>query len=96
MVEYDSKRAQVDFNRIKKHYYEKYNYGQSMAPGDAEVVRRSVSWMIVCLFRRGVFEAQWEGMGADARAAAKTARASLAGYAGGMPLGALASAETAV
>ena len=35
-------------------------------------------------------------MGADARAAAKTARASLAGYAGGMPLGALASAETAV
>ena len=96
VVEYDSKRAQVDFSRTKRHYYEKYNYGQSMAPGDVEVVRRSVPWMIVCLFRRGIFEAQWAGMGADARAAANTARASLAGYAGGMPLGALASAETAV
>ena len=96
VIEYDSKCAQVDFNRIKRHYYEKYNYGQSMTPDDAEVVRRSVSWMIVYLFRRGVFEAQWAGMGADARAAANTARASLAGYAGGMPLGALASAETAV
>ena len=40
VVEYDSKRAQVDFNKIKRHYYEKYNYGQSMTPGDAEVVRK--------------------------------------------------------
>ena len=38
--EYDSKRGLVAyFNRTKRHKTVKYNYGQSMAPGDAEMRR---------------------------------------------------------
>jgi hypothetical protein len=95
VTEYDAVRAEVTFNRIKRHYYERYEYGQSMTPDDAMVVRRSGSWMLVYLFRRGVFEVQWAGMSADARASAASARASGA-YAGGMPPGAVATAEEAL
>ena len=94
-TEYDAVRAEVTFNRIKRRYYERYAYGNSITPDAAQVPRRSITWLLVYLFRRGVFEVQWSGISADARAAVAAARATGA-YVGGMQPGATAAAEAAV
>jgi len=94
-TEYGAVRAEVTFNRIKRRYYERYAYGNSITPDAAQVPRRSITWLLVYLFRRGVFEVQWSGISADARAAVAAARATGA-YVGGMQPGATAAAEAAV
>ena len=49
-------RTWVHLNRVKRHYYEKYEYEMGFQPDAAAVARRSVTSMMLYLLRRGVFE----------------------------------------
>ena len=83
----ESLAADVDIQRIKFHYFEKYVYGMAVTADALEVARRAATWLLFYMWRRGLFEVQYSGMSTEARAAAMTQRAN--GIAGGMPEGAM-------
>ena len=87
-------RAEVQFNRIKKHYHEVYAYQSSMTPDATDTARRASTWMFLYLWWRGLFEVQYEGMSVEEKAAAVRARGE--GYAGGMPDGSKIKATAAL
>ena len=82
----ESLAADVDIQRIKFHYYEKYSYGMAMTADTLEEARRASTWMLLYMWRRGLFEVQYAGMTTEVRAAAMAVRRD--GIAGGMPVGA--------
>ena len=55
-------RGEVHINRIKKHYYEKYRYDNSITPDTIEVVRRASTWQFEYQWLRGLFEVQYDGL----------------------------------
>ena len=59
-VETDAIHAEVFFQRIKRHYFEVYEYEVSMTPDAVEHARRATTWLAIYLFRRGLFEVIWE------------------------------------
>ena len=82
----------VQIQRVKFHYFEKYVYGMAQTADTLEVARRAATWLVLYMWRRGLFEVQYAGMSAEARAAAMAARRD--GFAG-MPDGAQISNEEA-
>jgi hypothetical protein len=85
--------GEVEIQRLKFHYFESYAYDMSVTPDALEVGRRAATWIMLYMWRRGLFEVQYAGMSADARAEALAARAG--GVEGGMPVGAVLSAKAA-
>ena len=55
-------RGEVHINRIKKHYYEKYRYDNSITPDTIEVARRASTWQLEYQWLRGLFEVQYDGL----------------------------------
>ena len=70
----ESLAADVDIQRIKFHYYEKYSYGMAMTADTLEEARRASTWMLLYMWRRGLFEVQYAGMTTEVRAAAMAVR----------------------
>ena len=61
-------RAEVEFGRLKKHYFdEDYNYQSSMTPDATDVARRASTMMLLYQWQRGLFEVQYEGMSLEER-----------------------------
>lgn len=92
-VEEDALLGDVDVQRIKFHYFEKYQYQMSMTPDALEMVRRASTWLLISMWRRGLFEVQYTGMSAEERAVSISARHE--GIEGGMPPGARVSSNEA-
>ena len=90
----ESLAGDVDIQRIKFHYFEKYGYGMGMTADTLEEARRAATWMLILMWRRGLFEVQYAGMTREARAEAMAVR-STDGFAGGMPAGAQISSDEA-
>lgn len=70
-----------------------YHYENSMTPDTLEEARRASTWMLIMMWRRGLFEVQYAGMTEEAIVAALRARKD--GYQGGMPVGAVLSSGEA-
>jgi len=87
-------RGEVDIQRFKKHYFQKdFNYESSITPDTLDVVRRAATGIFLYFWERALFAVQYEGMEAGAIVAAIHARGG--GFVGGMPPGAVISAESA-
>ena len=92
-VEDDGLAGDVDIQRLKFHYFERYNYEMSMTPDTLEIARRASTWMMLEQWRRGLYEVQYRGMSTEERALSIASRA--AGIDGGMPRGARISSNDA-
>ena len=49
----------VQIQRVKFHYFEKYVYGMSQTADTFEVARRAATWLMLYMWRRGLFEVQY-------------------------------------
>lgn len=91
----EAMRGEVKLRRVKRHYHERsYGYEMSVTPDALEVARRAATWLLVYMWRRALFMVQYDGMSAAAQQAAWAAREQ--GFSGGMPPGAVISAEEAI
>ena len=91
----EATRGEVKLRRVKRHYHERsYGYEMSVTPDALEVARRAATWLLVYMWRRALFMVQYDGMSAAAQQAAWAAREQ--GFSGGMPPGAVISAEEAI
>lgn len=92
-VEEASLAGDVQIQRVKFHYFEKYVYGMAQTADTLEVARRAATWLMLYMWRRSLFEVQYLGMSTEARAEAMALRRE--GYAGGMPDGAALTCDEA-
>ena len=91
---HDAVRGEVRLRRIKCYYFEvNHSYELTVTPEVPDVARRFMTWAIVYLWRRAVFLVQYAGMSEEAVLCALQLRAM--GRNGGMPEGAVISAEDA-
>jgi hypothetical protein len=88
-------RGEVKLRRVKRHYHERsYGYEMPVTPDALAVARRAATWLLVYMWRRALFAVQYDGMSAAAKQQAWAARER--GFSGGMPPGAVISAEEAI
>jgi len=98
-MEEGATRFEITINRVKRYFYEAaaggYEYEMSGTPDAVAIPRRSADIVAMYLWRRGVFAVQYAGMSPTAVSEALKVRKS-GSYEGGMPPGAVLSAEDAV
>ena len=58
----DSLAGDVQIQRVKFHYFERYVYGMAQTPDALEVARRASTWLFLYMWRRGLFEVQYAGI----------------------------------
>ena len=64
----DGLSGDVEIHRLKFHYFERYVYEMAVTPDALEVVRRASTWLMLYMWRRGLFEVQYTGMSSEERA----------------------------
>ena len=91
----DPLRGEVRVWRVKRMYHERtYNYEFAVTPENVVIARRGGTWIANYFWRRALYAVQYDGMSESAILSAIRARSE--GFAGGMPVGHVISAEEAV